>query len=375
MIQISRGSYATMIGFVMEACPIAIGISPIVQVAGVDSWMVPLLALPLVLLLVWPLFRYYYSRGDVLLQNQEGQLSKSLSLLLVPLSLILLYLISFTTRVFVDLIHMTYLPQTPEIVIYMAVLAICSYAAIMGGEVIARVALIAFVIKFLVILLSPVFAIGQIRFEFLAPFLGDGVMPLIRSSIQPLAWFAEAAVLVLLWPTVKQAKYRTVAYGYLLGMSSYWILAVSSMLIFSAPLTARFVYPGLEFVQMMAMGDFLERIDAILAAIWTMSMVVKISVYLYLLSIVMKRVFVVNMRARFVFPTALLCSWGADNIAENFPQYMMIYRYAWPMLMLLMLLNLFLIGWACGRIKQKAKGDAKPASSGSVEEEGNLVSP
>lgn len=360
MERISAGGYAALIGLVLESTAIAVGIAPVFAEAGEDGWLAMIFGLLGTLAILYPLVRLYARRS---IRLHDGTHSRWTSALLVPVALVLFFFIVFNTRLCSDLLKLAYLPTTPASVITASYLLICGYAAFLGLEVLARVSLINITLKVLTFVVMPLFLYRELQLAFLEPLLGHGLLPVLRAAVHPFAWLSEGAVLVLLFGLVRESSYKTVAYGYLLGFFTYFVQSMLALLVLTAPLLSRFIYPALEVVQLLNIGEFMDRLDPVLVAIWTITMVIKSGCYLYLLSWICNLLLGTNIRQRLVFPFAFLALLFSQVLARNVGEYLLYYKALWPALIVCLYLNLFLIGWSLRLHDPQASGDARNDTS------------
>ncbi|PWK10244.1 GerAB/ArcD/ProY family transporter [Tumebacillus permanentifrigoris] len=370
--QISPGGFTAILSLTLESTTISIGISPLFQQAHEDAWMVPPLAMVAALLVLFPLYRLFARLGTALF-NHERTLSIWESLLLVPLCLVLLYWMVFNTRVFSDVILMSFLPGTPNWVVYGGFLAVCAFASFHGIEVLARVALLVVFIKSILVGVTPVFVLEEVDVNNFLPLLARGPSPVLWGVLESFSWFAEGAMLAFLFPLVQKGRFRHVIYGYLLSMETYYVYFISSVLIFTAPLVSRMVYPALLLVQMMAVGDFFDRIDPILVSVWAFAMFVKVGVYLLILSALLSRLLRVKIRTRLSWLLALLGVFLTDSIVHNVGHEIQVYREYWPWVSVVVLVDLYLLGWALHRRSGTLPLHAPPVPGEDKNESWNVI--
>lgn len=371
-VQIGSLGFVSILSFLLESTPIALGAMPLARAAREDAWMAPPIAVCVLLLLLMPLFRMFRTYGPALLEesSRDERMPRRVRLLLVPLILILFFLLVFNTRVFNDLLKMAYLQATPEWVVQACFLAVVVYGTTLGIEVIARSAQFMVGFKLLAMIALPFLSADMIDLRMFTPIFGHGVLPVLGAAWHPFAWFAEGALLALVWPLVAGGRRRVLIYGYLIGLFNFCVPFYMSLFSFGAPLTGRILYPVLTYVQTIAVGEFFERIDPILVGVWSVAMFLKAMIYMYLLVRLLRRVLGGRLQNALLCPIGLLVLLLAPAMTDMLSTYLHTYRYVWPLLAILLLLNLYGIAAGLKRgMRCRQAGDARGAKG--VENDGS----
>lgn len=111
----------------------------------------------------------------------------------------------------------------------------------------------------------------------------NGLVPVIKGSVAPSAWFSEYIVLAFLLPYVNNKKH--------LGRTMFASLAATTLamtatnlfcLLLMGDLTDSFTFPVMIAARYITIADFLQHIEALIIAIWIFGIFVKISVFLYI---------------------------------------------------------------------------------------------
>jgi spore germination protein KB len=105
------------------------------------------------------------------------------------------------------------------------------------------------------------------------------------------------------------------------------------------------VYPALMLVQMMAIGDFFDRIDPILVAVWAFAMFIKGAVLLLILSELLSRLLRVQLRRRLSWGLALVAVFFADSVVRSIAHMVQLYKEYWLAIAVFVLLDLYLLAW------------------------------
>ncbi len=218
------------------------------------------------------------------------------------------HLIGLITRVYGEFISSNALPETPLVVIMGTMIAVCALNVRLGIEVMGRtsqifVALLAFLLCLIFFLL-----IGELNPEELLPFMENGLLPSLKGSVAPAAWFSEYLVLAFLLPFVNKKK--NIAPIMLTSLVITTIIMVVTnlfCLFLLGDLTSSFAYPVMIAARYITIADFLQHIEAIVIAIWILGIFVKISVFLYIFAITAAQWLGLSSYKPLVFPLSYVC--------------------------------------------------------------------
>ncbi|MGM0921434.1 MAG: GerAB/ArcD/ProY family transporter [Bacillota bacterium] len=204
--------------------------------------------------------------------------------------LYILYFIYIASRVLRDLgslLVISTLTQTPLLVINLLVILIIAYANYLGIEPLARAGEIFFYI-FIFFLISSnifIFASGLVEPKNLLPLLEEGWKPVLKTAF-PLTFtfpFGEVIVFTMLLPylnrpdsNLKTGLFSILVCGFILSYISAIDIAV-----LGPQMVKTSIFPLLETVSKVTIGDFLQRLDALVISILVIGCFVKISIFTY----------------------------------------------------------------------------------------------
>jgi len=286
--------------------------SAIAAYAKQDAWIAAIVGVGAGLLLVW----LYLAVGNLfphmtLMELNEKLLGKwlgkTVSLLFTTTlfvsapPFILFYLGNFmTTQI---------LPQTPiqAINIFFAIIVVMGMR--LGLETLARSAEILFpwfVLLFigLVLFISP-----QIKLENLSPVLGTGVKPLLPATLSFLSIaYLPLVVFLMIFPYVNQQQEARKAFfiGSLAGGLVMIIMIALAILVLGADITERQMYPSYALAKKINVGNFLQRIEAIMAVMWFISLYFKLTFYFYSAVVGFSQIFNLKDYRPLVLPFGML---------------------------------------------------------------------
>jgi spore germination protein KB len=253
--------------------------------AGKDAWLATMLGLIPGLITVTSLaiLAKKFPQKTVG-QYVETILGKYLGKLIM--ATILLYLISLTALSLRDLGQFTsavILPATPLYVIIFTATMVGIYGARRGLEPIVRVNEI-----FLPILLLSVFFIMVLSYpnmdkNNLLPILDNGIVPVIKASIEPADWLGESILLAMVIPFISQKDkiIKISLLGVLLAGLLLTVVALLTIAVYS-DVASNLSYPFLNVVRLITIGRTIERLELLIVPIWILAVYIKTSFLLYI---------------------------------------------------------------------------------------------
>ncbi|MGM0875151.1 MAG: GerAB/ArcD/ProY family transporter [Bacillota bacterium] len=255
-----------------------------------DGWIAAIIAIGMGFLIVWTFTRL----GDTcpqmtIIEINEYAFGKwiggLISILLVFFSLfnvppLLFYMGNFMIT--------NMMPETPIEAFNIIFILVVIMGLRLGIETIARTGEIlfpwvVFLFVILVLLLCP-----QIKMDNIQPVLETGVKSLFRAALSLIATsHSPFIVLFMIYPssvnTPKKAKKAKKAFfiGTFIGGLVMIIITFLSIAILGSEQTARHQYPSFTLAKKVSIGDFIQRIEALIAAIWFITIYFKMTLYFY----------------------------------------------------------------------------------------------
>ncbi|MDI3257660.1 MAG: endospore germination permease [Kyrpidia sp.] len=238
--------------------PFAIG-----QFVVRDTWLVPFL-FPLggvIVTGVIVLFRWTFPRQSLV----EGCHTAFGPVVGRAVSLWWLYLM-FVTECFVlreaaIFINTTVLPSTPNYMVTAIFMIPVAYAVYQGVEVIGRTAEIITPIGIGVILILFFLAMQHADPSYLQPVLADGWRPVLQGSVMIWAYAWEFLFVLQLGEEGRQLRVGKELLVTILILTLAGVVAELTVTLVLGPSLRSTIYPLLEVVRSIRIGDFIERLD------------------------------------------------------------------------------------------------------------------
>lgn len=251
-----------------------------------DAWIAAILGVGVGLLFVW----LYYTLGNfyphmTLIEYSEKILGTWLGKVVALLFLSYFFILAaLLLREIGDFMTTQIMPETPIQAIHIIFLIIVIMGARLGLEVLTRAAEIFLPWVIMLFIFLVIFLFPQIEFTKVQPMLEEGLKPVLRATFTFLGLpFLELVVFLMIFPYVNKRKQASKAFlvGTCLGGGVIIIITVFSILVLGADFTARNIYPAYILAKKINVGDFLERLEAIVAGIWFITIFFKLTICFY----------------------------------------------------------------------------------------------
>ncbi|AJK87727.1 MULTISPECIES: GerAB/ArcD/ProY family transporter [Lysinibacillus] len=177
------------------------------------------------------------------------------------------------------------MPETPTMAFALLFIIIIMYATYLGIENFARSAEILFPMFVLIFIFFVVSITPQIKFEYIQPIMEASKTSILYSIIRFISVFSFSLVMLLMiYPAsvnVQQSSKKGFYIGMLLGGFVLVTLITLSILVLGPANTASRTFPSYALAQRISIGNFLQRIEIIMAFMWIVSIFIRTFMYFY----------------------------------------------------------------------------------------------
>jgi spore germination protein KB len=327
--------------------------------AGRDAWISTLLGLAL-------------GMGIVLLYNAVGSQNGGMAFVeyaekllgrwgggLLACAFLFYILVSSATlvREVGDFMTTQMMPETPIHAIHIFYVGVVLMAAYLGLESIARTGefFFPFLILFFIVFVS--FLLPSIEWNNVQPLMEKGIGPVLHGSISTTAYpFAELVVMLMIIPQVNNrlAVRSSFVKGALLGGLLIGLIIFMSIAILGHDFAARNMYPSYALAKKIDIGQFLQRIEVILAFMWLLTGFIKTSIYWYVFHITFAQIFRLRQYRSMVLPSGLLLVTFAILISPNINHFQQMNDF-WPYMDFILGIGSSLLLLAAGFIRGRSR--------------------
>lgn len=250
-------------------------------------------------------------------------------------------------RIYSEFINGAFLPKTPQILVSLTMVLVCSFAVRGGIEVLARVAQFFIPLYVLSIVILIILLLPELDYKNMLPILENGLMPSLKGSIVPGGWFAEFLLVAFLFPYLSDTE-KGRKWGKISVFSVLITFIVTNFLILFlfGGTTSRYLYPLFSASRYISVAGFLEHLESILMAMWVAGTFIKFSVVLYAIVLCAAQLLNLSDYRPIVFPLGFLnilfSMWGTPNkMVESeynfivFPIYSFFVQILIPLMLLI----------------------------------------
>lgn len=277
-----------------------------------DAWIAAILGTGCSLLLMW----FYNAVGDqlgtmTLIQYAKNLLGPWLGGLVAFSFFIFLFSGSVSLLwVLGDFIVTQLMPETPEIVVNALFMLVVMVGSSLGLEAIARSSEILYPWAVGGLILLLLFALPEAEFKNLQPIFENGIKPLIRGALNFQSFTSLTfVILFMIFPAnlnnVQEGK-KALFKGTITGGIMIFMLTLVNILVHGAESTLRNVYPSYVLAKKISIGNFIQRVEAIIGMVWAVTVFYKTILYFHGALVSFAQTFELKDYKTFIGPLGLL---------------------------------------------------------------------
>lgn len=265
-----------------------------------------------------------------------------------------LHLCVLVLRNFGDFILIVGLEGTPMAVSVIAIGGLCIWGVKEGIEVLGRWAEFFLPITALFILLATLLLIPEMEVNHFRPFLYEGMVPVLKGAYSAFTFpFGETVLFLMAFDVLKRrsSAYKVYFIGLLLGGLAILITSITEVAVLGIQTYQHVYFPSHMAVARLNIGEFLQRLEIIVAISFLVGGFIKVSICLlaackgitklfgfkdYRFIVVPVGAWAINMTL-FIYDSVMeTIAWASDV----WPYYAFPFQVAFPIMI-----------WACAEIK------------------------
>ncbi|MBO7746831.1 endospore germination permease [Paenibacillus sp. MWE-103] len=259
--------------------------SGLTAVAKQDGWLSAIVGVGVGVLLIG-LYVTLSKRypGQTLVQFAEQILGTWLGKLVGLLFFSFYFLLaSLVLRNVGDFITTIVMPETPIQIVHLLFIMAILMSASLGLEVIARTAEIFLPWIMTMLLLLIVFLLPQIQFDRIQPVFEAGAKAIINGSLSVISIpYLELTVFLMIIPSVNKTKIgMPFLKGAVLGGLVIIVITLLCVFVLGWDFASRHTFPSYTLAKKIQVGEFLQRIEVLVAIIWFLTIFFKLSLCFY----------------------------------------------------------------------------------------------
>jgi spore germination protein KB len=210
------------------------------------------------------------------------------------------------------------LPDTPIDIVQILFLVACVMCAKMGLVVLARLGelMMPWILFFFLVLILAL--LPQVEWDYISPILEGGAGPILQAGLHS-SMFQELIVMLVFVPELtddrkwKQAYIAGMSFGHLLLLT----VVLFSVLILGIEQSANSTFPAFALAKTINLGNFLQRVEGILIALWIITFFLKTMLLIFSMLKGTQSLLGLKSSSYIVYPLAVLLLIVAWNTYVN----------------------------------------------------------
>lgn len=241
-------------------------------------------------------------------------------------------------RNFGEFINIIAMPETPMLVPMICLMVVCIIAVKLGIEVLGRTTTYFIPVLFFIIILVQLLGIGKLHLNYIKPILGNGLTPVFQGAFSIFSFpFAETVLFIGVFDSLKtkESPFKVYFWGILISGINLVIVIIRNIVTLGKVLGS-FYFPSYEAVRMIAVGDFLERIEVTVSVVFIFGVFVKSSICLLVACKGIGKIFNLKDYRYIAIQTGLLMTYFAfilygNSMMMQYWAFKVYSYYAFPM--------------------------------------------
>jgi spore germination protein KB len=226
------------------------------------------------------------------------------------------------------------MPETPINAIIAVFILVIIIAYKYGVEAFARMGELLFPVFMLLFLILFLFLLPQVEIANLRPIAAEGMVVIWKGAIMAFVTaFTEMIVLLMLVSNVVGSTSLTkpILIGYAIGGAILFVIVILCVLVLGPNLMETKYYPTFVLAQKITIGHFLERLEAVMAFLWFISVFYKTLLLFFSLTSGLAELFQLKESHILTIPVGMLLLVGTVAGTPNITAYNAILEsyYVW----------------------------------------------
>ncbi|MEB2279556.1 endospore germination permease [Lysinibacillus xylanilyticus] len=248
------------------------------------------------------------------------------------------------------------MPETPTMAFAFMFSIIIIYAAFLGIEVFARSAEILCPIFILIFIFFVICIAPSIQIENIQPIMETPKKSLFFSIIRFISLFSfPLIVLLMIFPSavnVQKSAQKGFYIGPILGGIVLITIITLSILVLGPANTASRTFPSYSLAQRISIGNFLQRIEVIMATMWVISIYIRTFMYFYASVIGIAQIFNIKNHRPLIFPLGMIILGLSQIVHPNIIHSDIYNRDVWPIFSFILMILLPLVLLLVSKIRK-----------------------
>ena len=270
------------------------------------------------LALFWLIRRVYFTKSTII--GEARRLGGNTAAIFTGIAVFATLVLNILPimRTFPEIIRLVLLQKTYVEIIAFALILVLIFGASCSIESIARVHEFFLPVSGIVFFAFIIMLIPNFKTDNLFPVFGTGIMDILTKGISAMSIFTDILALNIMIPYTKELdNYRKAGTKAILtgGVCSLLII-LSYTFCYAYPASKNFIIPVYQLERLVNLSDFFSRLESLFQFIWSISILLYISMYIWVLAAVFKETFYLPHKKPLIAPIVLFLS-GTAFICET----------------------------------------------------------
>ncbi|QHT63306.1 endospore germination permease [Paenibacillus lycopersici] len=244
-----------------------------------------------------------------------------------------LLLASLVLRNVGDFITTIVMPETPLQIVHLLFVMAILMSVSLGLEVIARSSEVFLPWVTLLLLVLIVFLVPQIDYDRIQPIFESGAKAIVRASLSVISIpYLELTVFLMIIPYVNRPQNVGVAFlkGGVLGGLVIVIITILCVFVLGWDFSSRHTFPSYTLAKKIQVGEFLQRIEVLVAIIWFLTIFYKLSLCFYAAVLGLAQVFRLSSYRPLIVPCGIIITVLSIIVYPNIVYFRVFAEEIWP---------------------------------------------
>ena len=228
----------------------------------------------------------------------------------IIITITLLANMSIIVRALPESIKTVLLPLTPMRYIILLLTVATALGTYFGLYSIARIHSLFMPIAALIFIAMILLLIPNIDINNIFPILGKGTYNIFIKGIEGIGIFSDILILYLIIPyaknfdDVRKSGFKAILVSSLIAV----IIVLFYNMTYGYPASEDFVLPVYQITRLIKIGDFFQRLEAFFEFVWSISIMLYVSLYLFVICDVWKEIFNLKYYKVLILPFSIIFS-------------------------------------------------------------------
>ncbi|USK36632.1 endospore germination permease (plasmid) [Bacillus sp. F19] len=198
------------------------------------------------------------------------------------------------------------LNETPIVTIHIIFFIVVIMGVRLGLETLARGSEIFLPWITLLFFVFIVSLVPQMKFNHLQPLLENKLLYTVYLSID--SPYTQLVTFLMIFPYVNQIKKaeKSFYFGTLSGFIILFLILIVSILVLGADHSARQIYPSYSLAKKINVGNFIQRIEAVIMIIWLVTLYYKVTIIFYAATLCLGQILKLKDHRPLTFPLGMV---------------------------------------------------------------------